>query len=283
MKKFFSLLLVISLILGFTSCERDIIINIEYVPCTFVASNIVPDIEDKPITKLASNRISTPARKIKYLIDYADTSVKDTSGITYEDDVLVLNLLTNKEFTYYFVHDDEYELDANNIRINSMHTYHANKTMIIQGAVSEYVVLKRQSAQFIAKQGNIPGGTTMYVETKVINQFDWTKPAIIDDNTVFTETYDSENKSVVDGVNTWSVWMLGSDSFDNVEVYVYLKNYNNIVVKSGTYKYSVKKNHIKTVTYNINDVNEPGFFVTIDDSPMIGGDDSNQQIGKDQI
>lgn len=219
---------------------------------------------------------SSSAREINYILTCTDKSVEPIKGTTLENESLILDLPANKTFNAKFCYS-EY-MDGNIAYIENDKVFEHNRVFTTENSIISPVELTRYIGSFTAKAGKIPVNSTVKLAITHPNAFYW------------------ETLNVLDTIKTHNVELSEQESYEmfgapgregviNVSVELWK---NGKKIKGGNYLYSLTRNVRKTVTYNINHINEEGedltefsdITVTVNEEWSDLTDDSNQQIGK---
>lgn len=251
-------------VLMFCSCEKEdkIVINIQYVPCTFKTNSFNSNVDDSPLTR---------ANNTRQISCYFPTAETDKYFTVEENTTFTVMLPAHETAKGYFVYTDEKTVNQyETVNANTENIFNTVWTGIPDKNKAESIVLKRSIGKFSAIKGNIPNGYSIVLNGKNINDFNWTT------NTIGTLTGKLYYTTLSDTV---SYVTFSNNEINNVEVEVKLLNTLNQEVLSNTFNYIVDKNKHKRVTFN-SDINiNNGFVVSIDDTPLIE-EDSEENLSK---
>lgn len=267
MKKIIFLLISILLTV---SCSKTEVLIIERVPCTFHPSQFKASVDEAPFTKVGEY---TEAY-------YIFTSPKDTiTGSAVIGLPFSVDLVQNTTYELKMIANTASEsnlLGNPAIIINNPPTvFNTIETITVQETpINKAIVLKHLAGQFIAKVGKIPSGFEVVLDTKrVADQYNW-----LTTNISYLETV---NRFSASTETLWESYVIGGSI---VEIYVGIRRVNSTdePKKFTLYKYPVTKATIKTVVFNINNVQgDDSFSITIDET-LEQLTEENQQIGKPQ-
>lgn len=219
-------------------------------------------------------------RIIKYRISALDGTDIIEDSIKVNNPIYV-DLIKGKTYKAVFFYSESSSDEKNVAIITGANMFRAQEVITVDRSLTETITLKRNIGQFVAKAGKMPNGATLEVDMTSYNHINWV------DNALYSKT--GREFTEVTGTlatdSTLSLFGLPNNEPKSVKVYVSIVK-NGKPIKSDMYEYTLTPNTVRTVTYNINNVNEDGsefgdFTIQIDEKWETGVD-NNQQVGKPQ-